>query len=130
MKRPGKTADEGRVIALALTWDGARWPVRTLPPRARAFLAGKSRGVPSARRMAQLFADDQVREIRICWVPRLKGGRNVLSEPFQTPAKARIGFQAVKTARFGDVFGVIYRRKKLRRPERRRTGDASAEGCP
>jgi hypothetical protein len=111
MKRPGKTA--GTVIALALTWDGARWPMRTLPPKARAFLAGKSRGsaAPPARKLTKLFADDQVREIRVCWVPRLKGGSAVLSEPFQTPAGKRIGFQSVKTVRLGDTLGVIYRRK-------------------
>ena len=108
MKHPGKTGGKGSVIALALTWDGARWPARTLPPKARAFLAGPA--VPSARKMAELFADDQVREIRVCWVPRLKGGSAVLSEPFQTPAGTRIGFQSVKTVRFGDILGVIYRR--------------------
>jgi hypothetical protein len=106
MKRPGS------VLALALTWDGARWPVRTLPSAARAFLKGKlpPDAVPSARKMAQLFARDQVRELRICWVPRLKGGNTVLSYPFQTPAGTRIAFQSVKTLRLGDILGVIYRR--------------------
>jgi hypothetical protein len=111
MKRDGKKASSSGVIALALTWDGARWPVRTLPAKARAFLAGRSGEIPSARKMAQLFADDQVRELRVCWAPRLKGGDAVLSESFQTPAGTRIGFQAVKTVRFGDVLGVIYRRR-------------------
>jgi hypothetical protein len=116
MKRAGKKTSTSRVIALALTWDGARWPVRTLPPKARAFLkvkSGKSPGVaiPSVRKIAELFAGDEVSEIRICWVPRLKGGSAVLSEPFQTPAGKRIGFQTLKTARFGDILGVIYRRK-------------------
>jgi hypothetical protein len=108
--RSGKSA--GAVVALALTWDGARWPTRTLPSAARAFLAGKSRlaAVPSARKMAEFFAEGQVKEIRVCWVPRLKGGCDVLSEPFQTPAGKRIGFQSVKTVCFGDVLGVIYRR--------------------
>jgi len=112
MKRPQKVAGTapcaGVVVALTLTWDGARWPARTLPPKARAFLAGAA--IPSAQKMAELLADDQVREIRVCWVPRLKGGGAVLSEPFQTPAGIRIGFQSVKTVRFGDVLGVIYRR--------------------
>jgi len=110
MKRAGKMA--GTAIALALTWDGARWPVRTLPPKARAFLAGAARGAaaPSARKAAQLFAGGRVREIRVCWVACLKGGDAVLSGPFQTPAGMRIGFQVVKTVRFGDVLGVIYRR--------------------
>ena len=115
MKRPGKKAAgkrlKGSVIALALTWDGARWPVRTLPPKARAFLGSWSGKIPSVRKMAELFADDQVREIRICWVPCLKGGAEVLSEPFQTPAGTRIGFRSVKSVRFGDILGVIYRRR-------------------
>jgi hypothetical protein len=118
MKRPQKAAgarrrgkSAGAVIALALTWDGARWPVRTLPPKARAFLAGRAEKIPSARKMVGLFAGDQVRELRVCWVPRLKGGRAVLSEPFQTPAGTRIGFSSVKTVRFGDILGVIYRRR-------------------
>jgi hypothetical protein len=112
MKRAGKKKSAPRVLALALTWDGARWPVRTLPPKARAFLAGGSRmaAAPSAREIATLFSGDQIGEIRICWVPRLKGGGEVLSEPFQTPLGTRIGFQSVKTVRFGDVLGVIYRR--------------------
>ena len=112
MKRRAKTKAGRRVLALALTWDGARWPVRTLPPKARAFLSGKSRRVaaPSPRAMAKLFAADQVKEIRVCWVPRLNGGDAVLSAPFQTPAATRIGFQSVKTTRFGDILGVIYRR--------------------
>jgi hypothetical protein len=112
MKHPGKTAGNGSVIALALTWDGARWPVRTLPPKARAFLKGQSMEIPSPRKMAELFAGGRVREIRICWVPRLKGGGAVLSEPFQTPAKKRIGFQSVKTMRFGDLLGMIYRKRQ------------------
>jgi len=116
MRRVGKKASTSRVIALALTWDGARWPVRTLPPKARVFLkvkSGKSSGVaiPSVQKMAELFADDQVSEIRVCWVPHLKGGNEVLSEPFQTPGGKRIGFQTLKTVRFGDILGVIYRRK-------------------
>jgi len=104
------------VIALALTWDGARWPVRTLPPKARAFLKiklGQSSGdaIPSARKMTKLFADDKIREIRICWVPRLKGGSAALSEPFQTATGTRLAFRSTKTVRFSDILGVIYRRR-------------------
>ena len=117
MKHPGKrqVADAGpcagAVVALALTWDGARWPVRTLPSAARAFLSGQSRlaAIPTTRKMAALFADDQVKEIRVCWVPRLKGGCDVLAEPFQAPVGKRIGFRSVKTVCFGDILGVIYR---------------------
>ena len=112
MKRPVPKASAGRVIALALTWDGARWPIRALPPKARTFLAGRSRSAPapSSRNIATLFADDQVREIRLCWVPCLKGGNEVLSESFETPAGKRVGFRSVKTVRFGDILGVVYRR--------------------
>ena len=112
MKRSGKTAGEESVIALALTWDGARWPVRTLPPKARAFLTGRLRiaAAPSAVEMGKLFARDEVREIRVCWVPRLKGGNAVLSEPFLMPKGGRITFKATPGTRFGDILGVIYRR--------------------
>jgi len=118
MKRPQKVAGAGRrgksagaVVALALTWDGARWPARTLPPKARAFLADQFGKIPSAQKTTKLLAGDQIREIRICWVPRLKGGDEVLSEPFQTPAGKRISYQSVKSVRFGDILGVIYRRR-------------------
>jgi hypothetical protein len=109
MKKP-----VSRVIAVALTWDGARWPVRTLSPNARAFLSGKSNQVlaPSRRKISRLFADDQVKEIRVCWVPRLKGGVDVLSDPFQAFDGKRLVFRPTKTIRFGDILGVIYRREK------------------
>jgi hypothetical protein len=86
MKRTGKKIPPNRVVALALTWDGARWPVRTLPPKARAFLTTRFRELPSVAKMAMLLAADEVKEIRVCWVPRLKGGKAVLSEPFPTSA--------------------------------------------
>ena len=112
MKRSAKTVPEGRVIALALTWDGTRWPVRTLPPSARSFLTGKSRKmpVPTARSLSKLLASNHVEEIRVCWVPRMKGGDPVLSEPFQTVAGMRLAFRPVRTTRFGAILGVIYRR--------------------
>jgi hypothetical protein len=111
MKRSGKRAAKGSVIALALTWDGARWPARTLPPKARAFLTDQSQRAPSGQKLAELFADDRVREIRVCWVPRLKGGGEVLSKPFPTASGTRLAFRSTKTVRFGDVLGVIYRRR-------------------
>jgi len=113
MKRRGPKASAARVIALALTWDGARWPVKSLPPRARSFLAGQGRNMPApaAKKLSILFMDDQVREIRVCWVPCLKGGAEVLSGPFQTLTGKRLAFKDVKTAHFGDVLGVIYRRQ-------------------
>jgi hypothetical protein len=108
-KRAKPPSTRNETIALALTWDGARWPIRTLPPKARAFLAS-SVAAPSAQEVAQLFQDGQVTELRICWVPRLKGGDNVLSEPFPAPAGVRIAFKPSKIIPFGDVLGVIYKR--------------------
>jgi len=101
-----------RAIALALTWDGARWPGK-LPPKARAFLAGKSKSLstPTTKELSRLFSTDEIREMRICWVPRLKGGREVLSEPLTVPGRKRLGFAAIKMIRLGDSLGVIYRRK-------------------
>jgi hypothetical protein len=112
MKRSGKTKHAGRIIALALTWDGVRCPSRSLPPKARAFLRGgeKPSALPTAGELSTLFAADRIREIRVCWVPRLKGGEETLSEPLQTISGKRIPFCAVKTSRFGEVLGVVYRR--------------------
>ena len=113
MTRKVRATPKGLVIALALTWDGARRPASSLPPKARTFLTGKVRNVsvPGAKKLSRLFVDDQVREIRICWVPWLKGGRKVLSEPFQTATEMRLVFRSVRTTRFGDVLGVIYRKQ-------------------
>ncbi len=96
----------GSVIAMALTWDGARWPSRGLPPKARAFLTGQT---PTSRQVSKLAAEDELREIRICWVPRLKGGEAVLADPF--PTTKRRAFRMVLSQSFGDVLGVIYRRR-------------------
>ncbi len=104
-----KTAAK-QTIAIALTWDGARWPAKSLPPKARTFLGTGNRAVPSAKRVAALLSADALREIRVCWVPRLKGGDNVLADVFAAPAGRRVPFRAVRTTRFGDVLGVIYRR--------------------
>jgi len=100
------------VIALALTWDGARWPVRSLSPKARAFLIGKGSKISAstAQGLTKLFANNQVREIRICWIPRLQGGSDVLAESFPTPKGRRISFQVARTVLLGDVCGVIYRK--------------------
>jgi hypothetical protein len=97
----------GRVISMALTWDGARWPSRSLPPKARAFLSGQG---PISRQVAKLATDNQVQEIRICWVPKLKGGESVLSDPFTTATGKRRAFRMVRSQSFGDVLGVIYQR--------------------
>jgi len=112
MKRPAQKVLAKGVIGLALTWDGARWPTRTLPPKARAFLPEGARNarLPSSKEVTRLFSDNRVKEIRICWVPRLKGGEAVLSDPFITASGKRIGFHAARTVHFGDILGVIYRR--------------------
>jgi hypothetical protein len=99
----------GEIVALALTWDGARWPVRRLPTAARAFLKAQERG-PSVAKVSRLFAEDRVKELRVCWVPRLRGGEKVLCAPFMTTTGLRLGFRAAKINQFGDVLGVVYRR--------------------
>jgi hypothetical protein len=99
----------GVKVAVALTWDGARWPARSLPPKARAFLAAKGYTTFSARAMAKLFASGKIGEMRICWVPRLKGGENVLAGFFFAPKGRRVPFRAKKLTSFGDVLGVVYR---------------------
>jgi hypothetical protein len=103
MKRGGES------VALAMTWDGVRWPARGLQVAARAFLKAEGRA-PSSAKVARLFAADQVRELRVCWVPRLRGGEKVLCAPFTTATGLRLGFRATKMKRFGDVFGIVYRR--------------------
>ena len=55
MKRAAAAKKVTRV-ALALTWDGARWPVASLPPKARAFLAASGFSSPTRRVAARLFA--------------------------------------------------------------------------
>jgi hypothetical protein len=97
-------------IALALTWDGARCPVASLPPKARAFLGAKGFSSPTRREAARLLAADAVGEIRLCWVPKLKGGDDVLAEIFAAPKNKRVPFRAVRMAQFGDVLGVVYKR--------------------
>ncbi|MCE0496473.1 MAG: hypothetical protein LV481_00815 [Methylacidiphilales bacterium] len=111
MKRAAKIT-ERRIIAFALTWDGARWPVRALSPRARAFLANPARKPASftISSLTRLFKRDGVDEIRICWVPRLKGGTDVLASPFFVPKNGRLQFQSVRQVRLGDDLGVVYRR--------------------
>jgi hypothetical protein len=101
-----------RIAALALTWDGARWPVRSLPPRCRAFLSGTGKKSPllSASSLALLFARDEIDEIRICWVPQLKGGDDVLAAPFSALGNKRLPFRVIRQVRLGDNLGVVYRR--------------------
>jgi hypothetical protein len=93
-------------VSAALTWDGARFPAQRLPAKARAFLG---RVTPSAK-MAAILAENTPIELRICWVPRLRGGDEVLCPPFTTPDGKRIVFRLVRTVAFGDVLGAVYRR--------------------
>jgi len=60
--------------------------------------------------MAELLRNDRVAELRVCWVPRLKGGSRALSEPFQTATGRRLAFKAERTVVIGDLLGVVYRR--------------------
>jgi hypothetical protein len=60
--------------------------------------------------MEDLLAGGEVRELRICWMPRLKGGEETLVAPFRTLPTARIPFRPVRMRPFGDVLGVVYRR--------------------
>jgi len=97
-------------LALALSWDGARCPLRTLPAPAQAFLKRTGVKTPDGDQVARLLADDRVGEIRVCWVPRLLGGADVLCAPFATLDGLRLGFAVVKTKSFGAILGVVYRR--------------------
>jgi hypothetical protein len=90
--------------AAALTWDGARVPAQRLPAKARAFL-GKS--TPPAK-LAALLASEDLGELRICWVPCLKGGTDVLCPPFPAPNGKRIPFRLVRTTAFGEILGAVY----------------------
>ena len=82
----------------------------SLPPKARAFLGAKGFSSPTRREAARLLAADAVGEIRLCWVPKLKGGDDVLAEIFAAPKNKRVPFRAVRMAQFGDVLGVVYKR--------------------
>jgi hypothetical protein len=93
--------------AAALTWDGARHPARRLPVRARAFLGP----VTPAKKLAALLAQGGPAELRICWVPRLRGGEDVLLPPFETRRGKRLAFRLMRTVAFGPVLGAVYRRK-------------------
>ena len=108
MKRPGPPK---HVIAAALTWDGSRLPVKSLPPKAQTFLRGKAKDAafPSAKKAAALFSAEGIHEIRICWIPQLRGG-DALADVFPAPQGKRLAFRAIKTIPFGDILGVVYRR--------------------
>lgn len=90
----------------ALTWDGARWPAAKLPTKAKTFLGQ----ITSSTRLSALLADENLVELRICWVPRLKGGPDALCEPFVMPNGLRIPFRLVRTVPFKEVLGAVYRR--------------------
>jgi hypothetical protein len=127
-----QTRSKHHPIALALTWDGARWPAQGLPPKARAFLKSGEKGSspPSTEKMAKLFEEDRVDEMRICWIPRLKGGNDVLSKPFLPPAGLKLAFKSSKSYRFGDILGVVYRRRSKARPSGNRRAHAAPDPPP
>jgi hypothetical protein len=93
-------------VAAALTWDGARFPAGRLPAKARAFLG---RITPPAK-LAGILAEGTPMELRICWVPQLRGGDEVLCPPFATADGRRIAFRLVRAVSFGCILGSIYRR--------------------
>jgi len=110
MRRVAK-AKKPSVVAVALTWDGARAPVSGLSVKARAFLkAGVVAAALTPKRMAELLAERRVKEIRVCWVPRLSGGREVLAVPFSREDGKRVGFRMVRRVELGECLGVVYRR--------------------
>lgn len=92
--------------AAALTWDGARCPAAKLPAKAKTFLGQ----ITPPARLTALLAGENLTELRICWVPRLKGGPDALCDPFVTPNGLRIPFRLVRTVPFKDVLGAVYRR--------------------
>jgi hypothetical protein len=98
-----------RRLGVALTWDGARWPRRALPDGAQRFLGGRS---PGLAELTRRMAADEVDEIRVCWVPRLKGGNETLNGPFVPGDGRRLKFQATNWRRFGEVLAVTYRRRR------------------
>jgi hypothetical protein len=51
-----------------------------------------------------------VKEIRVCWVPQLSGGKETLSAPFFTLNGKRLAFRMTKSVRWGNLLGVVYRR--------------------
>lgn len=92
--------------AAALSWDGAQVSPTRLTAKARAFLGP----LTSAKKMAALLAVASPIELRICWVPRLRGGSNVLQPPFDTFDGKRVAFRTIRTVAFGEILGVVYRR--------------------
>ena len=93
--------------AAALTWDGARHPARRLPARARTFLGP----VTPAKKLAAMLCGTGALELRICWIPRLRGGEDVLLPPFETSDGKRVAFKLVRTTSFGPLLGAVYRRR-------------------
>lgn len=90
----------------ALSWDGARLPPAKLPVKARAFLGE----IISAKKFAALLTKSGPLELRICWVPRLRGGTDLLVPPFATRDGRRVCFRLVRTIPFGSILGAVYRR--------------------
>jgi hypothetical protein len=111
MKTSRALTRPARGLALALTWDGVRQPLRSLPAAARAFLEIVA-PAPSMAHLGALLQKQEIDEIRVCWIPHLQGGDDVLCPPFSAGDGLRIGYRAAQSRRFGDILGVVYRRKK------------------
>ena len=92
--------------SVALSWDGARVPAGKLPSKARAFLGP----ITPAKKLAALLSKPEEIELRICWVPRLRGGVDVLVPSFETAHGKRLKFQMTRAVLFGPILGAIYRR--------------------
>ncbi len=98
-------------VAVALAWDGSRGSLRAVPRAARTFLGGRGKRIPGPALLAQKLALGQIRELRVCWLPRLRGGEPVLAAPLATTDGLRLNFRAVKRRPFGDALVVVYRRR-------------------
>ncbi len=98
-------------VAVALAWDGSRGSLRAVPRAARVFLGLRAEKTPSPAILAEGLAGGQIRELRICWLPRLRGGDPVLAVPLVTRDGLRLNFRAVQRRQFGDALVVVYRRR-------------------
>jgi hypothetical protein len=97
-------------VAVALAWDGSRCPLRAVPRAARGFLGAKAKKCPGPAVLADGLNRGLIRELRVCWLPRLQGGEPVLAANFVTGDGRRLNFHAGARRRFGDALVVVYRR--------------------
>jgi riboflavin biosynthesis pyrimidine reductase len=86
--------------------------MRALPAGVRKFLRPSGVSAPSSAQVSRLLQNGELEEIRICWVPVLAGGDQVITLPFPTPRQMRINFRAVSLKQIGDILCAIYRRRR------------------